>query len=138
MPYYAKGSIKILLSNRFLTVRQIIRYAIQFLTGLHNIHSKKLIHFDVKPDNILISDNDEAMLSDFGLAQPVNLLGIAGQDRLYNKQRPPEAFKYDHFDLRYDIYQVGITLYRMCNGNDIFNNQFLKYTNGKGIITKKR
>ena len=110
MPFYEKKSLKKLLDQRFLTAREIIRYNLQFLSGLHNIHSKGLIHFDVKPDNILLSDRDEALISDFGLAKPTNLSGLAGQDRHYIKQRPPESFDYDYFDIKYDIYQVGLTL----------------------------
>jgi eukaryotic-like serine/threonine-protein kinase len=137
MPFYENGSIKNLINKRFLTVREIIKFSIEFLQGLHNIHSKKLIHFDVKPDNILLSKNNEAMISDFGQAKPVNLIGLAGQDRLYNKQRPPEAFSTDHFDLKYDIYQVGITLYRMCNGDKCFYDQFNLYTDSSGTINDR-
>jgi serine/threonine protein kinase len=47
MPHYAKGSLKALMSQRFLTVREIVVLATQFLSGLHNIHSKRLVHFDI-------------------------------------------------------------------------------------------
>ena len=134
MPYYKKGSIKKLIDNKFLTVREIIKYSLDIISGLHNIHSKKLIHFDVKPDNILLSDSNDALISDFGLAKPTNLSGIAGQDRQYIKHKPPEAFEYDHFDLRYDIYQFGLTLYRMCNGNKNFNDQFRTYLDASETI----
>jgi serine/threonine protein kinase len=127
MPHYQNGSIKALINSRYLTVREILIYACQFISGLHNIHSKKLIHFDVKPDNILISDSNEALISDFGLAKHTNLSGIAGQDKMYVRQYPPEVYDGDHFTNTFDIYQVGITLYRMCNGNDVFDNQFSKY-----------
>jgi eukaryotic-like serine/threonine-protein kinase len=136
MPYYEKGSIKQLMASKFLTVRDILRYALQIITGLHNIHTKKLIHFDIKPDNILISNNNEALIADFGLAKPTNLVGLAGQDRFYFKQKPPEAFDTDHFDNKYDIYQLGITLYRMCNGNTYFNSILGKYIN-KDLTIKR-
>jgi serine/threonine protein kinase len=137
MPYYKNGSLKNYIDKNFLTMREVIRYSIQFLTGLHNIHSKKLIHFDVKPDNILIDNNNEALISDFGQSKPTNHLGIAGHDRLYVKQRPPEAFKVDHFDYRYDLYQVGVTLYRMCNGNDFFYKQYFSYCDPSGKLIEK-
>lgn len=68
MPFYKNGSLKSLMTKRMLTAREIIRYAIQFISGVAHIHSKGLLHLDIKPDNILLSDNDEALLSDFGLA----------------------------------------------------------------------
>lgn len=136
MPFYDKGSLKKVLEQRFLTVREIIRYSTQFLSGLHHIHSKRLIHFDVKPDNILVSDRNEALISDFGLAKPTNLSGLAGQDRHYLKQRPPESFEYDYFDLHFDIYQVGLTLYCMCNGMDCFYSQFNPYIGSDGQLKR--
>lgn len=127
MPYYQKGSIKGLMATRHLTVREIVSLGTQTLSGLHNIHSKNLVHFDVKPDNILLSPRGEALISDFGQAKQMNFSGIAAQDRLYSKMVPPEATKTDHFDKSFDIYQIGLTLYRMANGNDHFNQQFAKY-----------
>ncbi|SEM97649.1 serine/threonine-protein kinase [Bradyrhizobium sp. OK095] len=127
MPYYQKGSVKGLMATRFLTVREIVILGTQTLSGLHNIHSKDLVHFDVKPDNILLSPRGEALVSDFGQAKQMNFSGIAAQDRHYGKMIPPEATVTDHFDRSFDIYQVGLTLYRMANGNDHFNQQFAKY-----------
>lgn len=127
MPYYKNGSVKDLLAARHLTVREIISLGTQILAGLHNIHSKNLIHFDIKPDNVLLSARGEALLSDFGLAKHMNYSGVAAQDRLYGKMIPPEVTYTDHFDRTFDIYQIGLTLYRMCNGNDHFNAQFAKY-----------
>lgn len=53
MPLYGKGSLKSRMANRPLTVREMVVISTQVLSGIHNIHSKGLIHFDVKPDNIL-------------------------------------------------------------------------------------
>jgi len=127
MPYYSNGSLNQLINNRFLTVREIIRYASQFISGLHNIHSKRLIHFDVKPDNILISDQGEALLSDFGLTKQMALNGYVGQDRMYGKMAPPEAYVKAEYTTAFDIYQTGLTLYRMCVGNEEFYHQFNTY-----------
>ena len=128
-PYYENGSLKRVMSERFLTVREIIRYSVHVLNGLHNVHSKGLIHFDIKPDNILISDRNEALLADFGLSRPMNTDGQACQPYLYQKQYPPEVFGNNEavFDNRFDIYQIGLTMYRMCVGDYFFDSQFSKY-----------
>ncbi|MGV9011853.1 MAG: serine/threonine-protein kinase [Flavobacteriales bacterium] len=123
MPYYRKGSLKKLIDKRFLTIRDVLRYSIQFLSGLNHIHSKGLIHFDIKPDNILISDNNEALLSDFGLAKAMNTLGLASPDLVYPKQVPPETFSADEKTIQFDIYLAGLTIYRLVNGNEHFNGQ---------------
>lgn len=124
MPLYAKGSLKKRMDAEFLTVREIIRYATQFLSGLANIHSKGLIHFDIKPDNILLSGRDEALVSDFGLAKFTHHDGSALPDMMYPWHFVPEALGSDlPFTRQTDIYQVGLTLYRMCNGNEDFARQ---------------
>ncbi|MDC5002093.1 serine/threonine-protein kinase [Acinetobacter baumannii] len=129
MPYYKNGTIKSLLSRKYLMAREIIKYAVEFLSGLHNIHSKGLIHFDIKPDNIMLSDRNEAMISDFGLTQLVNDEGVASISSFYTKIIPPEVIDGLQngdcsFDRTYDIYQVGVTLYRMCCGDTEFYSQW--------------
>lgn len=126
MPFYSQGSVKSLITGQNLTVREIVTIGCQALSGLHNIHSKKLIHFDIKPDNILLTDRREALVSDFGLAKQTTY-GVALQDRMYGKMIPPEGLKTDTFDLRFDIYQLGLTLYRMCNGDEEFYDQYGKF-----------
>jgi serine/threonine protein kinase len=74
MPYFDKGSLKRKMQGGELSVRDIIVFSTQILSGLNNIHSKKLIHFDVKPDNILFSERGEALLSDFGLTKQTSVL----------------------------------------------------------------
>lgn len=129
MPYYSNGSIKRLIESTYLTVRQIVRYGIQFLSGVNNIHVKGLIHFDIKPDNILISDYDEALVSDFGLTKNMDVNGLAKMGRVYISHVPPEAFKNDQQSMLYDIYSCGVTLYRMCNGNGSYYAQMGGYVN---------
>jgi len=127
MPYYKNGSLKNLIDSRFLTVREIVVFGCQIASGLHNIHSKKLIHFDIKPDNILLSERGEALVSDFGLSKHIDISGKASQDRMYVKMLPPEAMNGCDFTVSFDVYQLGLTLYRMCNGNSNFYEQFYKY-----------
>lgn len=125
MPFFEKGSLKTLLNTRFLTVREIVRLSVQFLSGLHNIHTKGLIHFDIKPDNILLSKRGEALVSDFGLAKRMTPEGVAAQDLSYQKITPPERLtRKADFTVAHDIYQVGATLYRMCVGEAAFYEQW--------------
>lgn len=123
MPYYPNGSLKQKIGTRFLTVREVLRYSLQFLTGLHNIHTKKLLHLDIKPDNILLSNTNEALLSDFGLSKAMDHLGIANQELVYEKHVPPEAIRSNDRTLHFDIYLAGLTIYRLLNGDDFFYSQ---------------
>jgi len=134
MPYYGKGSLKSLIGTRYLTVREVIRYSIQFLSGLAHIHSKGLVHLDVKPDNILLSDSDEALLSDFGLAKAMNAHGYASQEKVYSKHIPPETLYSEQKTIQFDIYMAGLTLYRLLNGNEPFYEQYEKFKSRKEYL----
>jgi len=123
LPYFENGSLKALMKGRNLTVREIVRISCQLLSGIHNIHSKGLIHFDIKPDNVLLSARGEALLSDFGLAKQMHL-GQAEQSRLYLPITAPEVVNGGGpYDLRFDIYQFGLVLYRMCCGENSLRDQ---------------
>ncbi|WP_071146727.1 serine/threonine-protein kinase [Bacteroides ihuae] len=119
MPYYKNGSLKKKISeSNYLTIREVIRYSIHFLSGLNHIHSKGLIHFDIKPDNILISDSNEAMLSDFGLSLYTDTYGFCSAEAFYTPHVTPEQLRGLHQTIKNDIYQAGLTMYRMVNGNN--------------------
>jgi len=122
MPFYERGSLKTLMSYRYLTTREIVRFTCQVLAGLHNIHSKGLIHFDIKPDNVLLSARGDALISDFGLAKQTQL-GLAKPNKAYVICAAPEFTTPDSIDLRFDIYQIGMLLYRMCCGVDSHRTQ---------------
>ena len=66
MPYYRKGSLYNLIKNENLSMRKIIKYSLDFLSAVEYIHNKEIVHCDIKPNNILISDKDRAVITDFG------------------------------------------------------------------------
>lgn len=140
MPYYKNGSINKKMEERNLTTREVIRYAIQFIGGLNHIHTNKLIHFDIKPNNIMISNRDEAMLADFGLSRLANDINRAMPDGYYAyiQHTPPERFtsiKGSKFNFTYDIYQVGGTLYRMCLGSRRYAKEADSYPSNADLAT---
>lgn len=123
MPYYKNGTIKDkIIKGNSLSPREVIRYSIHFLTGLNHIHSKGLIHFDIKPDNIMISDSDEALVADFGLAKHM-IGGVADPEKLYGLHITPEFITGNMSDFRSDIFQAGLTIYRMLNGYSSLSDQ---------------
>ncbi|HBO8843373.1 TPA: serine/threonine protein kinase [Pseudomonas aeruginosa] len=138
MPYYSRGSLHQVAEEEGLTCRQLIRYAIQFLSGLNNIHSKGLLHFDIKPDNILISDTDEALLSDFGFAKNMDIDGYATPEATYRFHLPPESALTRDFNNSADIYQVGLTLYRLLVGLDSLQQQLGAFTTGAELARAQR
>lgn len=122
-PFYKNGSLQDKIENDFLTSKEIIKFSIETLCGLNNIHSKGLCHFDIKPANILISDRNEALLSDFGLASFVENDGTAKINGSYGIHEPPEFDGNEKATVAADIYQFGLTMYRMCVGHEEFSAQ---------------
>ncbi len=97
--------------------------------GLKYAHSKKVIHRDIKPGNILVSKRGEIKITDFGIASDENerednltQSGVALGTPAY---MPPEQFDDSStVDNRADIYALGITLYEMITGTKPYPGEF--------------
>lgn len=69
MDYYPKGSVvDYLNSQNFLPINETIRYIINILSGLEYLHEKGIYHGDIKPNNILIGNVNEGVLTDYGIS----------------------------------------------------------------------
>jgi serine/threonine protein kinase len=127
MPYYRGGSLQSLIDRRYLTTREIVRYGLEVLAGLHHIHVKGLVHFDMKPTNVLLDDSDTAAVADFGLSREVTAAGLADMPRVYMGHMPPERATSLLVAKTADVYQAGVTLYRMCVGSAEYERQLAVY-----------
>jgi eukaryotic-like serine/threonine-protein kinase len=96
------------------------RLIIQVAQGLHKAHKEKLVHRDVKPDNILITPDGQAKLADLGLVKEVETdlnLTRTGRGLGTPNFMAPEQFRNaKNADERCDIYSLGATLYMMVTG----------------------
>lgn len=126
MDYCEKGSIESKLNaNGYLPLKKAIKYTIELLRGLEALHGNSIFHNDIKPKNILISSDDRAMLTDYGIAmmssdkQPIN-----PQKGFYKLHYAPESFETACINISTDIYQVGLTLFRIINGVEVLPTKF--------------
>jgi len=120
MPFYERGSLSGLMHTRFLTVREIAKYGLGILSGLHHIHSHGIIHCDIKPTNVMLGPDGRPMMTDFGHSHLMNNQGVAEFKHLYQHNWAPEQLAANVVTVSSDIYQTGLTLYRMCNGDSFF------------------
>ncbi len=111
MPYLKNGSIQHLIENENLTLRQIIKYSLDFLSAVYFVHENNIVHCDIKPNNILINNEGNAILTDFGSALYLNSLGNARLKNVYYKHIAPEQCTNSVINKKIDIYQIGTTLY---------------------------
>jgi serine/threonine protein kinase len=97
-----------------------IRLIAQVAQGLHRAHKQKLIHRDVKPDNILLTRDGQAKLADLGLVKEMHAdlnLTRTGRGLGTPHFMAPEQFRdAKKADERCDIYSLGATLYHMVTG----------------------
>lgn len=99
---------------------QIIR---QVCLALETAHSKQLVHRDVKPHNIIMTDQG-VKLADFGIAKAVSAATIVGgSDKVMGSVHyfSPEQARGAYVDERSDIYSLGIVLYEMLTGKVPFD-----------------
>ncbi|SIR10851.1 serine/threonine-protein kinase [Chryseobacterium sp. RU33C] len=111
--YLRNGSVQSYLEGNFITTHKAIQIIIESLQGLEHAHTQGIFHRDIKPGNILFSDQWQAKLSDFGLAYGLahQTFSFAG----YNSHLPPEVLEGDAQDGVSDLYSMGITFFRLLN-----------------------
>ena len=105
--------------SRRLPTERAVHYARQILEGLACLHYAGIIHRDVKPFNILVTDQDTVKICDFGLSKlrgerfrgPSNLKVGTPWYAPPEQERDP-----DGVDVSADLYAVGVMLYRMLTG----------------------
>ena len=124
MPYFNNGSLHDRIDTAPLSLQDGYRVADGVLAALTQVHTSGFLHFDVKPSNILFSATHEPMIADFGQSRLIDpATGIAAAPALYMYGAPPEALVGGVGTAESDVYQAGLTLYRMFNGNSMFDAQ---------------
>lgn len=114
MPLYCADLFEYILAKK-ITSTCAKKYFVQICNALQYSHNQGIAHLDIKPENVLIDDNDQCFLCDFGHA---SLIGELVSGRGTVNYCAPEANKDDHsYDpVAADIWSLGILLYVMISG----------------------
>lgn len=123
MPFVDSGTLADLLQGEPLPLHRIQQVITQVAGALDHAHAKGIIHRDIKPSNILIDQDGNCLLTDFGIAKMVGEStaftqtgGIIGTPTYMS----PEQIRGEELDGRNDIYSLGVILYEMATGRAPF------------------
>lgn len=103
-----------------LGYKQAIDYAVQIAQALSLAHKNQIVHRDVKPHNVLVTNQGVAKLADFGIAMPVHdSTAEEKSDKVMGSVHyfSPEQARGAYVDERSDIYSLGVVIYEMLTGH---------------------
>lgn len=115
MEYCSKGDLSDLLKVSFLTEDDVKDLFQGLVSALQYLHKQNVMHRDLKPKNILVSDDDKLKIADFGFAKHLSTdlsQTICGSP-LY---MAPEILNSSPYASNSDLWSVGIVLYEMISG----------------------
>jgi eukaryotic-like serine/threonine-protein kinase len=122
---YVKGKLlRDLMHERKLTASEAVGYAKGVLTALEYSHKAGIIHRDIKASNIMVTEEGQVKVMDFGIARAISdssatqahTSGIVGTAQYFS----PEQARGEAVDARTDLYSTGVVLYEMLAGRPPF------------------
>lgn len=99
-----------------LEVKEAVGIAIQIAQGMEAAHDNRIIHRDIKPQNIIISRDGKVKVTDFGIAKATTSNTITSNAMGSVHYLSPEQARGGYSDEKSDIYSLGVTMYEMLSG----------------------
>jgi len=123
--FMAGGSLAELLDRteaRRLPVDEAVRLATEIAGALEHAHARGVVHRDLKPGNVWLSEGGAALLGDFGLAVALDRSRLTSEGMMVGTvaYMPPEQATGREPDARADVYSLGCVLYEMLCGRPPF------------------
>ena len=105
------------MNTKPLKAEDVIQIGIDIARALELCAVKKMIHRDIKPDNIFVSPYGDYKLGDFGIARQVERTMSGLSKKGTYTYMAPEVFKGEEYGPSVDLYSLGIVMYRYLNNN---------------------
>ena len=119
MEYVEGKTLKQLLKKRGnLTVSEAVDIMLQLTDGMTHAHDSYIIHRDLKPQNIMIQENGQIKITDFGIAMALNSTQLTQTNSVMGSVHylPPEQANGKGSTIKSDIYSMGILFYELLTG----------------------
>jgi nucleotide-binding universal stress UspA family protein len=124
MEFIAGRPLRTFLDKTPLPAEEVAAIGAKIAFALHDLHRQQVIHLDLKPSNVILRDDGEAVLIDFGLSRHAQLPDLVAEefdDAVgTGPYIAPEQVRRDRGDPRSDIFALGVILYFLATGERPF------------------
>ena len=122
MAYYEGETLQARVAEGPLSLDEAVAYALSVADGLDHAHRKGIVHRDIKPGNIMVTNDGVVKVLDFGLAKLTGRSKVTTSSKTMGtlSYMSPEQTQGKTIDHRSDIFSLGVTLYEMITGESPF------------------
>ena len=134
MPYIDGYSLDKKMQDFGHDLKDALKIMPQMISSLIHVHTKNIVHKDIKPSNYMIDRKGKVILIDFGISQKFHKINLTESSigvgtRTYMS---PEQIRGEQIDLRSDLYSLGLIFYELLTGRYLF-----EYENIETLIYKQ-